>query len=286
MLATEICTFRIGGPIAAVIEPLCLGELLRAIAVCQQEKIPFVVIGRGSNLLFGDGHMELVVIRTVHLNAIRELGKGRLHMLCGTPLPALARYAALKGLKGVSFACGIPGTLGGGIIMNAGAHQSALSDVVEQVTVFDQKNGCIRTLLNHELSFSYRNCKIQPNSAIVLSAVLQLNEGYDTQLLLDEIKTMLGHRKVTQPLDLPSAGSTFRRPTPDYTLSALLDRLGVKGMRVGGAAVSEKHAGFIINIGKATAKDVRSLIENIQIVVEKETGFRPVPEIRFIPEEL
>ncbi|MBR6727418.1 MAG: UDP-N-acetylmuramate dehydrogenase [Clostridia bacterium] len=281
-----LCSFHIGGPVAALAEPCCIGELLELLELCRAERLPFAVIGRGSNLLFDDAPMALLLIRTTQLEGIRDLGNGRLSVLCGTALSTLCRYAAERGYGGMEFAFGIPGTLGGAVCMNAGAHGGSLSDLLECATVWQGDDGEIKTLFNAELNFSYRNCEIQRKNAILLSAVLQLKQDADPQEIRNKMNTLARQRRATQPLELPSAGSVFRRPSPDYPLSAELDRLGLKGLRVGGACVSEKHAGFIVNKGGATAADVRALIGMIQNIVKEHLGFTPSTEIRLIPEEL
>lgn len=282
----QLCTFRIGGPAAALVEPRCVGELIEAVAVCQQEELPFWVIGKGSNILFDDQGINGVLICTTPLDHVKILSEGRVKALCGASLAAICQQAARAGYSGLEFAAGIPGTLGGGIFMNAGAHGRALSDVIRSVDVLCIHDGKIETVFNQQLNFSYRYSELQSKKDIVLSAELQLVEGALPGDIFSEMKRLCRDRRQRQPLDFPSAGSTFRRPTPTHPLAAELDRLGLKGLRMGGAEVSEKHAGFIVNKGGATASDVRALIVEIQNRVEKELGYRPVPEIRWIPEEV
>lgn len=285
VLTAELCTFRIGGPAKLVIEPTCIGELLDAVMLCQSGGYPYTVIGRGSNILFDDGEIETVLIRTNGLDAARVLDGGLLYAHCGVSLGALTTLAAREGLEGLTFACGIPGTVGGAIFMNAGAHGSAILDVTKSVTVLDVREQKIKTLFNHQLNNSYRNSVFQKENAVVLHATFALKPHGDPARILAEMQALRARRRVSQPLTEPSAGSAFRRPAPDVFVSKIIDELGLKGMRVGGAAVSRKHAGFIVNVGGATAKDVRTLIAEIQNIVERERGFRPIPEIRFIPED-
>lgn len=286
VLGASLCSFRIGGPVAALIEPVCMGELERAIAACTAEGLPFAVIGRGTNLLIDDGAVDMALIRTTHLDGIRELANGRLLVHCGASLGVLCQRAASLGLSGMEFASGIPGTLGGAVCMNAGAHGKAMSDTVEKVTALDIQSGKIQTLFNHQLSLSYRNSVFQQKNMVLLSAVLRFDALADPAVIQAEMAALSAKRRRTQPLEFPSAGSVFKRPDPAYPLSAELDRLGLKGMRVGGAAVSDKHAGFIVNAGGATAADVRALIQSLQNIVKEKLGFVPIPEIRFIPEEI
>lgn len=268
-----------------MIEPRCVGELVEAVLLCEQYDLGYAVIGKGSNILFRDELIETVLIRTVYLDAVQCFPNSRIHALCGVPLGRLAALAAHEGFDGLCFASGIPGTLGGAVFMNAGTSVGDMSDVVESVEVLFPKTREIKTLFNQELSFSYRKSRFQGENAILLSALLKLSPCLDPQALLDEIRRSNRLRKISQPLEFPSAGSVFKKPSADIAVSKIVDELGLKGRRIGGAEISKKHAGFIVNVGGATSADVRALIEEIQNTVEREKGFRPIPEIRFIPEE-
>lgn len=283
--AATLCTFRIGGVARLVVEPRCIGELIDVVACCEQQGISYAVIGRGSNVLFDDGEIETVLIRTVGLDAIRVEENGRVRADCGASLGALTKLAAREGLIGIGFACGIPGTVGGALFMNAGAHGKSILDVTESVQIWDADKREIKTLFNDQLNNSYRKSVFQAKKAVILQATLCLEAGGDPTAIAAEMRELLKRRNATQPTDLPSAGSVFRRPAPDVPLSKILDELGLKGRRVGGAMVSPKHAGFIVNDGGATAKDVRTLMWEIQNIVERERGFRPCPELRSIPED-
>jgi UDP-N-acetylmuramate dehydrogenase len=267
-----------------VIDPCCTGELIEAVTLCEHWSLPYAVIGLGSNILFGDQDIETVLIRTSGLDAVKCFPDGRIHALCGVSLGRLACLAAREGLRGLCFAAGIPGSIGGAVFMNAGTHAGEMSNVVECVDAFFPKTGEIKTLFNQELSFSYRKSRFQSENAVLIAATLQLIPGADPTELFGEMRELGLARKVKQPLDLPSIGSVFRRPSPDIAVSKIIDELGFKGKRIGGAEVSQKHAGFIVNVGGATARDVQTLIAEIQNTVEREKGFRPIPEIRFIPE--
>ena len=279
-----LSTFRIGGKAALVIEPSCTGELIESVMLCERFCLPYAVIGRGSNILFGDQDIETVLIRTSGLDAVKCFPDGRIYALCGVSLGRLAYLAAREGLRGLCFAAGIPGSVGGAVFMNAGTHAGDLSGVVECAEVLFPKTGEIKTLFNQELSFSYRKSIFQAENAVLIAATLKLLTGADPAKLFDEMRELGLARKAAQPLNLPSAGSVFRKPSPDIAVSKIIDELGFKGKRIGGAEVSQKHAGFIVNLGGATARDVHDLIEDIQNTVEREKGFRPIPEIRFIPE--
>lgn len=282
MLAATLCSFHIGGPVTALIEPRCEGELIESITLCHRLGKRFCVIGRGSNLLFGDGMIETVLIRTTGLDATR-LSNAVLDAQCGASLQRLCAIAAGQGFRDLAFACGIPGTLGGAITMNAGAYGKSMQDVVHTVRVFDLDDAEIKTLFNHQLNFSYRNSIFQSKNLVLLSATLSLQQPELSNRIRAEMRALNAARRSAQPVLLPSAGSVFKRPEKDVPLARILDELGLKGMRRGGAEVSRQHAGFIVNLGGATAADVTALICEIQKITERERGIRPEPELRFIP---
>ncbi len=279
--AATLCTFRIGGTLALVIEPRCTGELCEAIALCRKERYPFEILGNGSNVLFDDGYLSLAVIRTVGLDAFRILPNGILAG-CGISLPRLCYIAATNGLGGLVFACGIPATLGGALQMNAGAHGKSVSDVVKSVKLLDLEDGNIKTDIYFKKNASYRNCGSQYKNALFLGAELELQADQDPQPLLAEMQRLKAQRKASQPVEFPSAGCVFKRPHPDLSIGKLLDELGCKGMRVGGAEVSQRHAAFIVNTGGASAADVKNLMWEIRKKAEKERGMTLTSEIRFI----
>ena len=277
----DLCTFRIGGACRYLIEPQCIGELVEAILLCEHEGIPYEVIGGGSNLLFADAVMPIALIRTTALNGVL-VQNGELISSCGMFLPCLAQRVARLGFSDLAFACGIPGTLGGGIYMNAGAHGKDLGSLVKWVEVLYPKTGKIRTLFNKELSYSYRDSVFQHKNVLALRACLALCNPLDFDAVKAQMRALLAHRKTTQPIHLPSAGSVFKRASGNISIGKILDELGLKGMRCGNAAISEKHAGFIVNLGGATATDVCTLINRIKGIVKKEKGFEPITEIRFV----
>lgn len=279
--AASLCTFRIGGTVALVIEPRCEGELCEAVMLCRQGSYPMAVLGNGSNVLFDDGYLSLVVIRTAALDAVRVLPDG-IVAGCGVPLVRLCHLAAIRGLGGLTFACGIPATLGGALAMNAGAHGGSMADVVESVRILDLKTGEIKTDFHFEKNTLYRNCGYKGGSALFLRAELKLKTGEEPSRLLAEMRRLKAQRRASQPVELPSAGCAFKRPHPDVPIGKLLDELGCKGMRVGGAEVSEKHAAFIVNKGGSTAADVKKLMWEIQKKAEKERGMILQSEIRII----
>jgi UDP-N-acetylmuramate dehydrogenase len=279
--AKTLCTFRVGGTVKLVIEPRCEGELLSAVSLCRAHGVPYEILGNGSNVLFEDGDLSLAVIRTVALDAVRTLHDG-VYAGCGVSLPQLCRLAALRGLGGLTFACGIPGTLGGALAMNAGAHGKSLSDVVKYVKILEFDTGDIKTDFNFKKNASYRNCGFNGKNVLFLGAELLLEADLSPESLLREMQRIKEARRSSQPLELPSAGCAFRRPRPDVPIGRLLDELGCKGMRVGGAEVSKKHAAFIVNRGGATAADTKKLMWEIQQKAEKERGMILESEIRII----
>lgn len=279
--AVTLCTFRIGGTVALVIEPRCEWELCEAVLLCRACRVPYEILGNGSNVLFEDGYLPLAVIRTKALDACRVLPTG-LWAGCGATLPHLCHLAATSGLDGLAFACGIPATLGGALAMNAGAHGKQISDFVRSVKILDLKTGGIKTDFYFKKNASYRNNGYKGENLLFLSAELELQANADPDALLAEIKRMKAQRRASQPVEIPSAGCVFKRPHPDVPIGKLLDELGCKGMCEGGAEVSAKHAAFIVNKGGATAADVKTLIRKIQEKAEKERGMIPECEIRLI----
>ena len=277
----SLCTFRIGGTVAFVIEPRCRGELLRAILLCQKARVPFEILGNGSNVLFEDGYLHLAVIRTTALNQIRVLPDG-IRVGCGVSLPYLCHFAARHGLGGLQEFCGIPGTVGGALAMNAGAHGKQISELVSSTDVLDLNTLEIKTCVDFKKNASYRKYDFKGKNALFLSAELALDEHEEPGTILAEMQRLRALRKAAQPLGLPSAGCVFKRPSPDVPIGLFLDELGCKGMCVGGAEVSQKHAAFIVNRGGADAADVKKLMLEIQKKAEKERGMFLESEIRII----
>ncbi len=279
--AASLCTFRIGGTVALVIEPRCEGELCEAVALCRAGRYPFEILGNGSNVLFEDGYLSLAVIRTGALDNYRLLSDG-IRAGCGVLLPRLSHLAAMHGLGGLQALCGIPATLGGALAMNAGAHGTQISELVKCVKILDLGTGEIKTDFNFKKNASYRNCGYKDKKVLFMSAELTLSESGDPPALLAEMQSRKAQRKATQPIDLPSAGCVFKRPCAALPIGKLLDELGCKGMRVGGAEVSQKHAAFIVNRDGASAADVKQLMLEIQKKAEKEKGMVLSSELRII----
>ncbi len=274
-------SFKIGGPADVLVVPNNRKELLEAISLLKRENIPFFILGNGTNLLVSEKGIRGVVIKLSSLRNVIVEGN-RIIAEAGAPLSYIANVALVHELAGFEFASGIPGTLGGAIVMNAGAYGPEMKDVVEKVEVLDGE-GNILILSNEEMNFSYRHSIIQEKDWIVLRAWLSLTKGKYEEIK-SKMEELNAKRKEKQPLEYPSAGSTFKRP-PGYYAGKLIEEAGLKGYSIGGAKVSEKHSGFIINTGNATFYDVLNLIEHIQKVVKEKFGVELVPEIKIVGEK-
>lgn len=263
-------TFRVGGPADYFVTPQTAEEVAKVIEACTQEKVPYYIVGNGSNLLVSDKGYEGVIIQIYkQMNQVKVEG-AQIHAQAGALLSMIAKRALDAELTGFEFAAGIPGTLGGACVMNAGAYGGEMKDVLKSVTVLTDK-GEVKTLAKEELELGYRTSVIAKKGYIVLEAVLELQKGEKEkiQAVMDDLK----ERRVTkQPLEYPSAGSTFKRPEGSYA-SLLIDQCGLKGLSVGDAQVSLKHSGFIINKGNASCRDVLELAEKVSKIVKNKTGY-------------
>ncbi|KRQ87102.1 UDP-N-acetylenolpyruvoylglucosamine reductase [Caloramator mitchellensis] len=273
-------SFKVGGPADILVIPENKEQLISAIRICNDQSVPFMIIGNGSNLLVKDGGIRGVVIKTSHLNKVWAEGD-RIFAECGATLAKASAEALKNSLKGMEFASGIPGSVGGAIFMNAGAYGGEIKDIVEKVTAVDF-NGNIINLSNEDLKFAYRSCIVQKEKLIVLEVEFKLSKGN-----YDEIKALMEdlnkRRSDKQPLNYPSAGSVFKRPE-GYFAGKLIEDAGLKGISIGGAMVSEKHAGFIINYNNATADDVLKLIKKVQDVVLDKFGVKLETEVKIVGE--
>ena len=272
-------SFRIGGPAKRMAFPRTAEEAVALDGFLRELGVRAVLLGNGTNVLFPDGGLDAVVVSTVELSGIERSGDTELTADAGVSLVRLATFAWKEGLAGLEFAHGIPGSLGGGVVMNAGAYDGALADVLTEVTALWPDG--VRTLHAAELRLSYRHSVFteQPE-AMVLRAKLRLRHG-DGDAIKAKMDDLMARRKASQPLEFPSAGSTFKRPT-GYFAGRLIEDAGLKGARVGGAEVSSKHAGFIVNTGGATCADVLALIEHIQKAVFDASGVMLEPEVRIV----
>lgn len=274
-------TFRIGGPADIFAVPDTIEKAAKIIGICREQKVPFYVIGNGSNLLVSDqGYRGVVVQVYKNLSAI-EIKGDIITAQAGAMLSVIAKKAMAASLTGFEFASGIPGTVGGAAVMNAGAYGGEMKQVLTEVTVLTQE-GELRRIPSEELKLGYRYSVIPEKGWIVLEAKLKLHRGdYDMiKARMDELKEK---RVEKQPLELPSAGSTFKRPEGYFAGKLIMDA-GLRGFSVGGAQVSEKHCGFVVNTGEATAKDVRDLIREVSRQVKTKFGVELEPEVKMLGE--
>ena len=274
------CSFRIGGPVAAMAFPKSREEAETLAQTLASADIEPFVMGNGTNLLVSDKPLDMFVIKTCDgLSNIEDLGDGRIFAESGVTLARLAVFAKEHGLSGLEFAHGIPGSLGGAVSMNAGAYGGEMKDVVES-TVFLDSDMELFEISGDEHEFSYRSSVFSDTDTVILGSVLRLGRGEPTEIAA-KMKELMEKRRASQPLDMPSAGSTFKRPVGGYA-AALIDQAGLKGFGIGGAKVSEKHAGFVVNGGGATFDDVIALMEHIRETVYKNSGIELEPEVKII----
>lgn len=270
-------TFRIGGPADYFIMPSNEKELAEAVRVCRKFLIPIYIVGNGSNLLVSDQGYEGVIIQIYKQMNRVEITENEIHAQAGALLSMIANRAMEAELTGFEFAAGIPGTLGGACVMNAGAYGGEMKDVLETVTVLT-RDGDVKTLTKDELELGYRTSVIAKKDYIVLSAVIRLENGKKEEIkaVMDDLK----EKRITkQPLEYPSAGSTFKRPE-GYFAGKLIQDAGLRGFQVGGAQVSEKHCGFVVNKDQATAADVMNLMNQVSDKVYEMSGVRLEPEVK------
>lgn len=272
-------TFKIGGPADYFLMPDKGTDVGRIVKICKESGIPYFILGNGSNLLVGDGGYRGAVIQIYkNMSAVTVEGT-EITVQAGALLSAVAAAAKNAALTGFEFAGGIPGTMGGAVVMNAGAYGGEMKDVLTEVTVMDDE-GEIITLPADKLELGYRTSIIKTAGYIVLEAKLQLKEG-DPEVIRETMKDLTIRRTTKQPLEYPSAGSTFKRPEGYFAGKLIMDS-GLAGYQVGGAQVSEKHCGFVINAGGATARDVRTLMDDVRDVVYKKYGVTLEPEVKFL----
>lgn len=272
-------TFKIGGNASLFVEITSPEQLCKAIALIHQSKMPYYFLGKGSNVLFADeGFHGVVVHLGKDLCHIRIKGN-QVYAQAGASLQQVCVEAQKAGLSGMEFAYGIPGSVGGGLYMNAGAYGGDMSCIVSGASCVDME-GNIHHLTLPELELGYRTSCFEKNKWAILEVEFTLHQG-DKDTILSQMQDYMSRRREKQPLDKPSAGSAFKRPRGAYA-SALIDQCGLKGYQVGGAAISEKHAGFIVNLGGATCKDVLAVADDVSAIVKEKTGFVLEKEIRVV----
>lgn len=276
-------TMRVGGPAEILFSPASEGELLFAVREAKRAGAPFRIIGNGSNLLVLDGGLPGLTIRLGEAFSKISVDGNQIRAQAGALLSRVAAAARDASLTGLEFASGIPGSAGGGMAMNAGAYGGQLSDVFEGCRALDPETGIISALGPAEMALGYRESAALSRGLIVTEAAFRLTAG-DRTAIQAKMDDLSARRREKQPLNLPSAGSTFKRPE-GYFAGALIEQAGLKGLRVGGACVSEKHAGFVVNDRNATARDVLDLIRLVQARVFEHSGVRLETEVRILGEE-
>ena len=275
------CSFRTGGPAAAFLVPEDEGSMLKLLAVLSENEIPFIVLGNGTNVVFRDESLPYCIISTEKLQEISVTEEGYVSAQAGAALSRVATFAYENSLTGMEFASGIPGSAGGGVLMNAGAYGGELKDIILSVRCCGKNGKYIQELPAEQCDFRYRHSLFQSGDYVILGAVFRLERGEKSGIAA-KMKELNARRREKQPLDLPSAGSAFKRPEGHYA-AALIEQCGLKGTAVGGAQVSEKHAGFIVNTGTATSADLEALLTLVSGTVKERTGIELQREIILFP---
>lgn len=273
-------TFRIGGYADIYVKPSTTEQFTKILKFLKESSVPYFIMGNGSNILVSDDGIRGVVIEVSSNFADAFVTGDKIEAKSGIKLVSLSNKALGEELAGMEFASGIPGTLGGAVYMNAGAYGGEMKDIVESVTYYDVEKDEVITLLGSECRFGYRTSVFVENGGVILSAVINLKKGKKEEIK-SKMTELARKRNEKQPVDKPSAGSTFKRPE-GYFAGTLIEQSGLKGFSVGGAQVSEKHAGFVINSGGATANDVRQLVKKVSDIVFEKHGVRLEPEVKFI----
>ena len=271
-------SFRIGGPAEVMAFPKSKEELSQILKMSVLMDLKPVILGAGTNILAPDAGIKgLVICLKDCMDGIEQIDGTHLRVAAGVSMARAAGFAANLGLSGLEFAHGIPGSVGGGVYMNAGAYGGEICQICTEVEVMDM-TGNLRVISGDEMQFSYRHSRLEDEGGIVISAVFSLTPKPEQEIRA-VMQDLMNRRRTSQPLDLPSAGSAFKRPVGGYA-AALIDQAGLKGYRVGGAAVSEKHAGFVVNLGGATSDDVKKLLSQVADIVYERSGIRLEPEVR------
>ena len=272
-------SFKVGGPAELFLSPEDAGQTAKLVRFCEKEEIPVFVLGKGSNLLVSDRGIKGAVIYTGKQCGISLVNENTVRAQSGASLAQLCTFALENSLSGLEFAYGIPGTVGGAVFMNAGAYGGEMKDVLLN-SEYVSTDGTSGELDNEAMELSYRHSAYENSNLVITAASVRLAHA-DRNEIKSTMNDILARRKEKQPLEYPSAGSTFKRPEGNFA-GALIEQCGLKGVSVGGAQVSEKHAGFIINRGGATAADILSLIKHVQARVKAQTGVSLETEIRLI----
>lgn len=275
-------SFRVGGPADILVKPSSEEQIKDILTFAKKENIPYLIIGNGSNLLVRDGGIRGIVIKIAENFNDFSIEGTTVTAQSGAMLSFMGKAIMRNNLTGFEFAAGIPGTLGGAIAMNAGAYGGEMKDIVKSVRLIDSQ-GNIVELSNEEMQFAYRKSILSKEEYIVLSAVMELKEG-NYEEIRDIMKDLTNKRVTKQPLNLPSAGSTFKRPE-GYFAAKLIEDCGLKGLTLRGAQVSDKHCGFVVNLGGAQAKDILDLIYVVKSTVYSKFGIMLEEEVKILGEE-
>lgn len=272
---------KTGGPADVLIFPRTIADLTLIVNQCRKTNTPLTVLGNASNVIVRDGGITGVVVMVNEMEAISHEGQV-VRAEAGAKLVDVSRYAADLSLTGLEFACGIPGSVGGAVYMNAGAYGGMIADVVKSVTVITP-DGEVKELTNDELAFAYRHSSIQETGDIVVSVAFQLTAG-DAATINAKIAELTELRESKQPLEYPSCGSVFKRPEGHFA-GQLIQEAGLQGYRIGGVEVSKKHAGFMVNVDQGTASDYLQLIHSVQTIIKEKFNVQLEPEVRIIGKE-
>ena len=275
---SEHIYFRVGGPADILVTPVNEEQVVNTLKLCREYNVPYFILGNGSNILVKDGGISGVVIKFNKLNKITTEGNC-VTAQSGALLKDVSKAALENNLRGFEFACGIPGSIGGAVFMNAGAYDGEMAHVIKSARVIDE-NCNIKNLTKEELELGYRSSIVMKKGYVVIEATVELESG-EYASIKDKIDDLTNRRESKQPLEYPSAGSTFKRPE-GYFAGKLIQESGLKGFSIGGAAVSEKHSGFVINKGGATAKDVLDVIAHVQKTVKENFDVELHTEVRII----
>jgi UDP-N-acetylmuramate dehydrogenase len=277
----QLTSFRVGGPAEWYVAPRTLDELQASLEWAHAQALPITILGAGSNLLISDRGLAGMVIGTRRLRQTKfDPDTAQVTVGAGEPLPRLAWQVADRGWRGLEWAVGIPGTVGGAVVMNAGAHGGCTADVLVNAQVL-LPDGRTQILTASELRYAYRTSLLQGKNWTVTRATFQLQPGHDPDVVTAATSNHLNHRRSTQPYHMPSCGSVFRNPA-QYKAGWLIEQVGLKGFQIGGAQVAQRHANFILNCGNATATDIFQLIRHIQREVEHQWRLWLEPEVRIL----
>ena len=278
----EHCSFKVGGPVRAFAKPADIWELTRLLYYLHMEDVAPFICGKGTNIIMPDEGLDIIVVSTERLQKLR-MGEteNTVYAEAGVSLARLAQFAQSNGLAGLEFASGIPGSVGGGVLMNAGAYGGEMKDVVESVVMYYLTDQALCEVKNSDCGFAYRKSSFMDVNCVITGVVFKLTPD-DPEKIAQRMHELNEKRRQSQPLDMPSAGSAFKRPVGGYA-AALIDEAGLKGFKVGGAQVSEKHAGFVVNCGDASYDDVVELMDKVRRAVYAKSGITLEPEIRIYP---